>query len=70
MTGQVDRSTFLFRDDYVPDTSTERQKGEAIMARRKGNPRYRKVTKRVARGRGHKGYTRTVYRLKKGAKRK
>lgn len=35
------------------------------MARRKGNPRFKKVTKRIPKGRGHKGYTKTVYKLKK-----
>lgn len=34
----------------------------------KGNPRFKKVTKRIPAGHGHKGYTRTVYKLKKRAK--
>ncbi len=38
--------------------------------RKKGNPRFKKVTKRVAATRHHKGYTTTVYKLKKGAKKK
>ncbi len=38
--------------------------------KRKGNPRYTKVTKRVKATRHRKGHTTTVYKLKKGAKRK
>lgn len=36
--------------------------------KRKGNPRFKKVTKRVAATRHRKGHTTTVYKLKKKAK--
>lgn len=39
------------------------------MARRKGNPRFKKVRKRVKR-KGAKSYVTTIYVLKKGKKRK
>lgn len=34
----------------------------------KGNPRFKKVTKRIPGNKHHKGYTKTVYKLKKRKK--
>jgi hypothetical protein len=36
--------------------------------RKKGNPRFKKVTKRVKGTKSRKGYTTTVYKLKRPAK--